>query len=445
MADVIPFAGIRYKASTKEELKKLVAPPYDVISRDYQDELYGRHEKNIVRVDFGKRSDTDSEGENRYTRAKKFLDAWLADGTLVREGAPAIYLYEVEYDAPAGQHKVMTGFVCLLKLEEWSAGIVLPHEGTLKGPKADRFELLRATGMSASQIFSMYTDPGHVITGALKGAVAGRAPDEEVSDDDGSTHRIWVVNDARAIDAVVKAMKEKKVFIADGHHRYETALAYREHCLIQGNFTGQEPFNYVPMFLANMDEDGLTILPTHRLIKDAAGLTVEDVLMRSARYFDIEELPFTGADGGQRAIEFLAKLTEKGKDKHVFGLYFDRGSALYMLTLKSLDPVTEALRCKGSDAYCNLDVTILHELIIERVIGIDTDSISVSQPVQFEKDGVRAIERVRAGEFAMCFLLNATRVHEVKDVALSREIMPQKSTYFYPKLLTGLVIADLNP
>jgi len=443
MAEVIPFKGIRYGKALGKEIGRLVAPPYDVISSEYRDELYKRHEKNIVRIDFGKREQADTGENNRYTRAADYLERWLNDGTLSREDSPAVYFYEVSYGAPDGGRKTMSGFICQVRLHGWDEGVVLPHEGTLKGPKADRYDLLKATGVSASQIFSLYSDAKKEASTALKGAVSGKAADIEAVDDSGCVHRLWAVKDGAVIKKVQAAMADKKIFIADGHHRYETALAYRDYCRSQGNVSGKEPFNFCPMFLSNMEEEGLTILPTHRLIKDDFGLTLGDILRRAERYFDVLEI---GSEGGSdsRRKEFLDLLVEKGKDLHAFGLYFDRGSSYYLLTLKELDPVTEALRCKRSAIYCSLDVTILHELVIERVLGLDTETISESQPVQFEKDGEKAIGRVASGEFTMCFLLNATKVHEVKEVALAREIMPQKSTYFYPKLLTGLVIAELN-
>lgn len=443
MAEISAFSGIRYGGGL--DLNELVAPPYDVISPQLQDELYGRDEKNIVRVDFGKEEKGDGEGNNRYTRSAAYIRQWLDEGTLVREDAPALYFYEVDYRTPSGDAKRMTGFICLLRLEEWDKEIVLPHEATLKGPKADRFELMKLTGVSTSQIFSLYSENEKKITATLKQAVHGRPADADATDDDGAHHRVWAVKDQGVIESVRKAMADKKIFIADGHHRYETALAFRNYCREQGPYDGTEGFNYVPMFLANMEEDGLTVLPTHRLVKNLPGLSLERILERASMYFSIDKLPFTmDYEPAQRKL-FLESLVEQGKKSHCFGFTFAGEQAYYLLKLKELDPVMEALRCKYSEVYCNLDVTILHELVIMRVLGIDTEMIAESQPVKFEKDGDLAIKRVANGEFDICFLLNATKVREVKEVALAREVMPQKSTYFYPKLLTGLVMAELLP
>ncbi len=444
MAEIRPFNGIRYNRGLCQDMAALAAPPYDVISHDLQEELYHRHENNVARIDFGKSADGDGDIENRYTRSASYLKKWLGDGILVKDETPALYFYEVEYKTPAGEAKRMSGFICMLRLEEWSKGVVLPHEGTLKGPKADRFDLLKATGVSASQIFSLYSDPARTITKAMVMATTGKQPDEEAKDDDGALHRLWVVTDPEAINAAQSVMEHSIVFIADGHHRYETALAYRDYLRGQGAWGGDEPYNFVPMFLSNMDEEGLTILPTHRLVKGPTGLTREQVLDKAAQFFDITEFGFTPGDEEASRQAFLDGLVEKGKRSNAFGFYYDRGSSYYMLTLKEVEPWLEALRCQRSEAYCNLDVTILHNLVVERVLGINTEAISNDQPVQFEKDGKKAIMRVASGEFEMCFLLNATKVREVKEVALAGEIMPQKSTYFYPKLLTGMVIAQLS-
>jgi len=443
MAEITPFKGIRYNTGRFTDMAPLMAPPYDVISPAYQDELYRRHEKNVVRVDFGKTSESDTASDNRYTRSAKYLAGWLGEGVLVEEDEPALYFYTLDYTTPAGENKSMSGFICMLKLEGWDKGVVLPHEGTLKGPKADRMDLMKATGVASSQIFSLYADPEKKITNALKGAIGIRPPDVDVTDDDGSVHRMWVVKDVDAIRTAQEVIRDRPVFIADGHHRYETALAYRDYCRESGAKGGM--FEYVPMFLSNMDEEGLTVLPTHRLVKDAGGHTLPGLLDRAARYFEVEEFRFKKEEEPGARVAFLDSLRKKGDASHTFGFYFDRGSSFYLFTLKDPRFVKAALGCERSDSYCNLDVTILHTLIIEQVLGIDTKAISNTQPVQFEKDGDKALSRVAAGEFAMCFLLNATKVHEVKEVALAREIMPQKSTYFYPKLLTGLVIARLNP
>ncbi len=447
MADVIPFRGVRYSESSR--LSMLVAPPYDIISPPYRRELYARDPHNVVRIDFGMPEEGDSEGNNQYTRAAKNLRRWLGDGVVKREENASFYLYEIEYDTPRGEKKSMRGFVCLLRLEEWEKGVVLPHEGTLKGPKADRFELLKAASASASQVFALYSDPEKKIASALEKAARGSRVSEAI-DDDGSRHRLRAVTDAGVVDSVRRAMADKKIFIADGHHRYETALAYRDFRRAEaGTWTGSEGFNFFPVFLSNMDEDGLTILPTHRLILDAGELTLDEVLERSSRYFKVKRFPFLPENEDEARAEFLRSLAEAGDDSHgagrpTFGFCWGSAPCYYLLTLKDLDAVSRLHDHRYSETYCNLDVTILHSLIVENVLGIDTEKISSSQPVQFEKDSDKAIDRVSSGEFAMCFLLNPTKVREVKEVALAREIMPQKSTYFYPKLLTGLVIADLN-
>ena len=448
MAEIIPFRALRYNTLRFGGHTPLVAPPYDVISPDYQDELYRRHRHNVVRLDFGKTLLDDDTLENRYSRATTYLRRWVEEGALIQDPEPAIYYYKVDYTTRSGDQKTMSGFISLLRLEEWDRGVVLPHEGTLKGPKVDRLELLKTTGVSASQIFSLYSDPKKVITKAFEAAITGKAPDMEALDDDGATHRVWVVTDQDVVDTARRALSDRPVFIADGHHRYETALAFRDYCRKQWSLGGNETYNYVPMFLANMDEDGLTVLPTHRLIKDAGGKKLDDIIKEASKFFDVEGIWFSDDNEPDKMREFLKRLEETGRTSHTFGFYFKGTPTFYLLKLKEKGAVRDIVGCSRSESYCNLDVTILHELIVEKVLGIDTKMIANNQqvqPVQFEKDGARAVERVSSGEFQMCFLLNATKVNEVKEVALAREIMPQKSTYFYPKLLTGLVIARIVP
>lgn len=444
MADIIPFKGIRYDAGRVGSLSEVMAPPYDVISPAQQDEFYKRSEYNVVRLDFGKPAGTDDETANRYTRSRDTLARWMDEGILARDSRPCLYFYRMDYTAPSGGRKQLSGIICMLRLEEWDKGVVLPHERTLKGPKVDRMELIKATGVMASQIFSLYSDPEKTVTTAMDNATASRPPDEEATDDDGTLHRVWAVDDGAAIDAARASLAARPVFIADGHHRYETSLAYRDILRAKGPFTGDEPFNFVPMFLANMEEDGLTVLPTHRLVNDTKGLDSRTVIEKASEYFDIEAHPFTPEDEPVVRRAVLDRLVEKGKSSHSFGFYFHGDTSLHLFTVKDMAEVKCTLGCGPDEAFCNLDVTVLHSLIIERILGIDTEEIAKNQPVKFDKDGMRAVERVRAGEFTMCFLLNATRVHEVRDVALAGEIMPQKSTYFYPKLLTGLVIAPVG-
>jgi uncharacterized protein (DUF1015 family) len=444
MAEIIPFAGIRYNAAKIGDLSTVMAPPYDVISPELQDELYRRSPYNVVRLDYGKEEPGDVEGRDKYSRARTELDGWLGEGMLVVEPRPCLYLYRMEYRTPAGAPKALSGIICMLRLEEWDKGVVLPHERTLKGPKTDRMALVKATGVSASQIFSLYSDPEKSITRAMDRAVGDRPPDIRAVDDDGAIHKVWAVEDPAAIEAARKALAGRPVFIADGHHRYETAIAYRDMCRARGPYTGGELFNFVPMYLANMEEEGLTVLPTHRLIRETRRLSSSEIIKTASRYFNVERIRFTASNEPAVRRGLLSRLVESGAALQSFGYFHKGGDSYYLLTIKDIAFVKEALGCERAEAYCNLDVTVLHSLIIERILGIDTDTIARSQQVKFEKDADRAIERVRSGEFDLCLLLNPTKVHEVREVALANEVMPQKSTYFYPKLLTGLVIAPID-
>jgi len=448
MAEIRPFRGIRFDTKKAGSPNDIVAPPYDVISPAGQDELYARSQYNVVRIDFAKASDSDTDADNRYTRSAGTLGEWLKAGVLVRDPEPCIYYYRMDYDvpgAPEGVKRTLTGIICMLRLAEWDKGVVLPHERTLKGPKEDRLELMKATGVASSQIFSLYSDPGRAVSGAMETAVEGREPYLDVTDDDGARHRAWAVSDHEAVQAAVGTLADRPVFIADGHHRYETALAYRDLCRESaGTYDGEETYNFVPMVLSNMDEEGLTVLPTHRLINDVSGVGPEEILERASEYFVVTRIPFTETGFGEAAAAFIDEVRGTRDGRKRLGFYYKGSNGFYLFETKPGLNVADVMTCPGSETLCSLDVTILHTLIIERIMGIDTAMIAHTQPVKFEKDGMIALKRVAEEEFDCCFLINPTKVHEVSEVALAGEIMPQKSTYFYPKLLTGLVIAPLK-
>jgi len=447
MAEIRPFRGIRFDTEKAGEPGDILAPPYDVISPALQDELYERSEHNVVRIDFAKTLATDTDTDNRYTRSAGTLKDWLASGVLVRDAEPCLYFYRMDYEvpgAPVRSEKTLTGIICMIRLAEWDKGVVLPHERTLKGPKEDRMELMKATGVSASQIFSLYSDPAHTITNAMEEAAKDAEPYLDVTDDDGARHRAWAVSDKAAIDSAVTTLADRPVFIADGHHRYETALAYRDICRENaGSYTGEETFNFAPMVLSNMDEEGLTVLPTHRLVNDVSGTGPKEILEKASKYFEVTEKVFDEDGFDDSARDFIDGVRDVRDGRKRLGFFSKGSNAFYLLETKPGVNVADVMTCPGSDTLCSLDVTILHTLIIERIMGIDTELIAKTQPVKFEKDGLRALERVRDGEFDCCFLINPTKVREVSEIALAGEIMPQKSTYFYPKLLTGLVVVPL--
>jgi uncharacterized protein (DUF1015 family) len=475
MAAIIPIKGLRYNPQAVPSLADVVTPPYDVIDDAAQEAYYKRHHYNIIRLEYGKILPGDDEKNNRYTRAADDYRAWLRKNILTPEPKPAIYLYEQEFTA-GGENKIRSGIICGVRLEPYEKGIVLPHEETMSKHKADRLELMRACQANFSPVFSLYADQENGIIASLKESVKGAPPDIDITDDSGEAHRMWVVTDPGAIGKAQQIMESKRIFIADGHHRYETALNYkREREAASGGsdnaaVTAAEPaYNYVMMTLVNLYDPGLVVLPTHRLIKDVKTLDNKYLLEQLKENFTVEEyaleptrgnfrqlleslerkgLAGQGVPGESRSLETagVAVLTQPGKKdeshRHVFGLYTGDNN-FYLLSLKDSVDLSKMMPKEKSRAWQRLDVSILHTLIIEKYLGICGELRARADHITYTREEEGALDMVDRGEYQLVFFLNPTLVEEVTEVAGQGEKMPQKSTFFYPKLITGLVIKQL--
>lgn len=412
MAEIIPFKGILYNVS-RVSMEDVIAPPYDVITPEYREALYMQSLYNIVRIDFGKEKPEDNDTDNKYTRARGYLEEWIEDGIFVRSEKPSFYVYEMAYSIN-GVKKRLLGFLGLLKLEELGKGSVYPHECTHSKPKQDRLDLMRACRANTSPIFSLYKSSERGIANVLA-KISLTKPYIEVADIAGDVHRLWKIEDAEEIEIIRQELQGKPVFIADGHHRYETAFEYYKEMSAKETPASDRPFDHVLMFLANMHDEGLTILPTHRLLRELPG----DMNEIFSEFFDIQPV--------DESFDIKEKLAGK---KWVFG-FFRRGSnAWQILTYKggNLSEIRPDLR--------EIDVIILHELVFKEMLNT-TD-------IGYEMDVRRALDKVKSGEFNAAIFLNPTRVEDVERAALSSTRMPPKSTYFYPKLLTGLVVSKFG-
>ena len=422
MAEIKPFRAVRYTAKAGD-ISKLTCPPYDIISEEERLAFLRENPHNVIRLELPK-------GENPYEEAGSTLKDWLADGILRRDTDPGFYIYEEEFEAYGVRNKVK-GFICLVKLEEFSKGIVLPHEETLSKAKEDRFHLMEATGCNFSQIYSLYMDEAHT-TGERLEALSSGKPRYEFSDG-AVTHRMWIVNDPEAIKAISADFENRKLYIADGHHRYETALNYRNHRREQGTATGGE--DYVMMMLVDMEHKGLVVFPTHRLVRGLANFSAEKLLAACTEKFEVTAEQDTGT------IEAtLSGLYRQGKKAFAF---YCGGEGWTLLTLKDAAAMDEVLPDK-SEAYRGLDVSVLHNLILEKYLGIDKENMAKQVNLTYTRSFTEAVESVKNGKSQCAFILNPTRVTEIRDVAAAGEKMPQKSTYFYPKLITGLVMNRLD-
>lgn len=423
MAEIKGFKGMRYEISKGGDLNTLVCPPYDIISDEQREKYIANNPYNIIRLELPKGDD------NRYKEAGSTLNAWLDDGILTRDDKNTIYVYEMEFTAN-GEKNSLKGFVSLVKLVPFSDGIVLPHEETLSKAKVDRFNLMSETFCNFSQIYSLYMDEDKSVYSMIDSCSQGN-PDMCVTDSDGTIHRMWCVSDEAVLSKVTAAFEDKKLYIADGHHRYETALNFHNHLISEGKATAGDNSGYIAMMLVNIENDGLVVFPTHRIVRDLESFDLTKILDECKPYFDIEAT--LNQDNMQNKLNDLYK-----DNKKAFALYTGSGNCLIM-TLKDETAVKKLLP-EMSDAYCGLDVSILHNLVLERIFGIDKENMASQKNLIYTRSLDEALLAVDSNNANCSFILNPTKVVEIRDVALASEKMPQKSTYFYPKLITGLVM-----
>jgi uncharacterized protein (DUF1015 family) len=430
MAEIFPCRGIRYNPE-RVDLSEVVTQPYDKISPEMQEEYYRRSPYNIVRIILNK-----EPGERRYDEAKKNLEHWLDEKILIRDEKPTIYAYYQDYQLEDGDRLTRKGFVALFKLSEYGKEI-LPHERTLKKPKEDRIKLMRATQANLGQVFVLYSDPERAINRILDQEIDSQEPLEATdSFDPGTIHRLWPIQDEGALSGIVETMRDKTLFIADGHHRYETALAYRDEMRAQNaECPGPETYENVMLTFVNMDDEGLTIFPTHRLIHKLEKLDPAELERKLSRYFELDRFRLTERE------QLLKALQEKqSSGRHSFGLYFHGFGNYCLLTLRD-EGVMDELVPDRSPEWRRLDVTICHWLLLDKILDIAPDE--VEGKVGYRRSAREALELVERGEEAAAVLLNPTKVEEVRRIAQNGERMPQKSTDFYPKMLTGLVLNRL--
>jgi uncharacterized protein (DUF1015 family) len=444
MGTLSGFRAWRYDQGTAGDLGRLIAPPYDVISPELQAELYARSPYNVVRVDFGMTTPADTDTDNRYTRAAQALEAWKRSGVLVRETEPSVTFVEETFHGPDGRERTRRGFLALVKLHPFEDGVVFPHEFTLSGPKEDRFQLMKATGMSLSPVFLLYDLPGDDITAAWASGLGTPSPQATGGDAMGNITRVWPTSDPALLDLIGGVLGARPLIIADGHHRYETALRYREYRRATdggdaGDASGVPAFEYALAYFSNMADPGLAIYGTHRLL---SGLPAEKVTALPATLADMfaVELLSTDAEAAPGAIAaYLDAHTEGG----AFGLCGPGLEGVYGITLTKPEAVRAAVPTHSA-AYQGLDVVILHSLIFESLLGMTSEDAAAQKNITYFKDPNEAFDRLRAGDFQAGFFLNPTRFDQIREVALGGERMPQKSTFFYPKLPNGLVFHDLD-
>ena len=443
MAEIQPFRAYRYDTN-RVALKAVLTQPYDKITPAMQDAYYAASPYNLIPVEKGRAFPDDTPANNVYTRAAAKVDEWIAAKVLVQDSSPAIYVYSEEFLVPGtNTRRTRVGFIALARVEDYDRKVIFRHEYTLSGPKADRIELLRRTRAQTGQLFFLYDDSARQIDTWLEQIARTPAPNELV-DEMGVTHRLWPVSDPAFVKRIQGAMAEKQLVIADGHHRYETALNHRNECRERaGKADPMAASEFAMATFVNTHSRGLTILPTHRVVSRVADFDFSRFRAGLTSIFDWYSYPFANPDERPSAYaEFRKDLERTRQDRRAIGVYAgssSAGGAFYLFVLRR-NADLEALLPNISEAQRELDVVLLHRLIIEKGLGISLEAVAGEKNITYEREMDAAISAVDRGDAQLAFLLNPVRVEQVTQIALGGDVMPQKSTDFYPKLLSGIAI-----
>lgn len=443
MATIRPLQGIRYNPDKIKDMSKVVTPPYDVISPQEQEAYYQRHPYNIIRLIKGKDEPGDDDKENKYTRAAHLFKTWFKEGIFLKESVPAIYIYEQVFCLENYTYS-RRGFIANVKLEELNTVHIYPHEQTLSGPKEDRLRLIKACAANFDPVFSLYpeTVSGNDSIMDILSLNAKELPAIDFIANHHIRNKLWILKDSNTITKIIDLMRDKPLFIADGHHRYETALIYRNlmrETSGKGQYKdGQDELSldYVLMMCASMNDPGLKILPAHRVIKNISNFDPSWVKDKLQTIFIIEPL------GNEWPVDYITKKLRDNKHSHVFVLYLGGENRFYFLKLKT-EMIQDNKFDLGYTTWKYFDVGILHGIVFDEILGLKYDPQAKDTVIEYVKDETEAISLVKKMAYQMAFFLNPTRIEDLQMVAKDRQIMPPKATYFYPKLTTGLVINKL--
>lgn len=430
MADIQPFRALRYDLQ-RVSASHVVTQPYDKVTPAMQERYYAASPYNLVRIILGHR-EPDSPGNNVYTRAAAYGRDWRSAGILQQDSTPSVYTYSQTFTAPSGTKFERRGFIALGRVEDYSAKVVFRHEQTLSKPKADRLDLLRATRAHYEQLFLLYEDSGEIAAQLA----TEQPPTIDVVDEYGVAHRVWQISDPSVIASVQEKMRDKKLVIADGHHRYETALTYRDECRSNaGRVDPQAPHEFVMMTFVNMNDPGLLVLPTHRVVHSLDSFSADDFRRGAKQFFIVEEI-----HPNLDASRYLGILQDRGRDRPALLAV----TAKRALLLDGANTLASSLLSHLSAIQRDLDVVQLHKCLLEEVLKLSEESIRNQQNISYLREASEALAQVRKGAANIAFLMNPCPVAQVRDVAFAGEVMPQKSTDFYPKLMSGLTAYALD-
>jgi len=421
MAQIKPFRAVIYNQEKIKDVSRLVCPPYDIISSDAQEYYHERHPYNLIHMLLGK----DIPGEDKYKLAGNYFKEWLKNKILIQDERPNIYFYSQQYNLK-GEKKTRLGFIALLHLEDNNTS-VFGHEHTRLEPKEDRLRLLRAVRANLSPIFVLFSDKKRIIQRTYQQCLYDKKPFIEIKDEDKILHKLWRIDSPDILSDIEKKMSGENIFIADGHHRYEVACAYRQEIKQKlGPITGEEDFSYILAYFTNVESHGLTVLPIHRLVKLDSNFSMDSFRQRLKIYFDVDEV--------KDKTRFFFLLEKAGSSEHVLGTY--KGRRFWLMRLKNVKILDKVINDKPSE-YRSLDVAILNYIVLKEILELD---FSDKERVTFSPIADELLERTDSDNSYISFFLNPVKIQQIISVALSGEKMPSKSTYFYPKVLSGLVI-----
>lgn len=444
MLSIAPFKGLTYNYLERKDISALVAPPYDVISSEEQKAFYKADPHNVIRLILGEKRTGDSDWDNRYTRAADNFQRWQSDRHLIRSPRPCLYLTAMTYDPGNGlPMRTRWGIISLVRIEDEGSGVILPHERTFSAHKQDRLKLYRACGAQFSQIFGLYDDPQNVALNACRTS-ADLTPQVDFQMADGTRHRLWILEDRLLFKKVADCLRPKTIFIADGHHRYETSRNYRNILRARhGRKPADRSYEFVMMYLSNMRDEGLTILPAHRMVKRVPDFDEGSFLRKAEHYFHVK--PFSVSTGHMAEVyeTYKGALQEAGEERTAISFFLHGSDRAFLLTLKpeARDEMGDDLH----DSLKKLDVVVLSRLVFQKCLGFTKEGLDDDEIFHYQSHTEKALSSVADGEYQMMFMLNATRIEHVTEVATNGLVMPRKSTYFYPKVLTGLVFNKIDP
>ena len=440
MAEVKPFKGVLYNSSCIPNLSEVVAPPYDVISLSYQQSLYERHPYNVIRLILGKSEPQDEGQHDVHQRSAGYFRQWMAEEVLMRDSAEAFYLTSVEFEAHE-ERITRYGIIGLVKLEPFERGIVLPHERTFSKVKSERLNLIKESRANFCSIFGLYSDKNGLLD-RVKAGVETRAAEIDITDDYGARHKLWRLTDFQFTEDITASMAQRTIYIADGHHRYETALNYRQWLKESDpNFDDRHPANYVMMSLSSLEDPGMVIFPAHRLLRDVSEESRASLLTKLSRHFNVQSISMN--EGVEVALLKADAVLAANRHRNAVTMYLQNERAIQVLVLKD-NVMQDLFGDEIEDALLDLDVTVLTRLIMMETLGFDQTRLDDATKISYRTTSQDAIDAVMDGKADLTFILNPTKIDQVQRVAEQGLIMPRKSTYFYPKIISGQVMNILD-